>query len=341
LDRGCYQNWYAPRMSRGAGWLLLGLWAAPALGGAGGGAFPPITNHSALARVAALPALGEPAVLAPGSRESRLTLDVANEFELTGFTAAGDCAADECLWLDSESYRLAFRYRGGLAGGWDWSLELPWIVQDEGFLDGAIEQWHEWLSLPNGGREYREHDQYRYFYRKSGDTLLDVSETSSGPGDVLLGLGRRLGPRTALRVQAKLPTGDDAHLAGGNAGAALWLDQGLTLGAAVRGYVAAGASVADEGEVLAQQQNRVIAIGGAGLSWQAFDALALHAQLLLHGRLYDHAQTRALRRNGAVLGVGLRYRASRSVAWDLSLLEDTNVNVSPDFGVQLNAVWTP
>lgn len=326
-------------MNRAAGWLL---WAVSAVASAGApDAFPPVTNQSALARSFALPAFGDSAVLAAGASEGRFTLDVANEFEMTGFTAAGECVGDDCVLLDGESYRLALRWRAGVGDGWDWSVELPWLAQGEGFLDGAIEQWHEWLGLPNGGRELRDRDQYRYFYSRDDRTRLDVVETSSGPGDVQLGLGRRLGSQTALRVLAKLPTGDDAHLAGGNAGAALWLDHGIALGDAVRGYLAAGASIADQGTVLAEQQNRVVAIGGAGLSWQALHAVALHAQIQLHGRLYDQSQARALRRHGAVLGVGLRYRASRALAWDLSLLEDTNVNVSPDFGVQLNTVWHP
>lgn len=327
-------------MNRSAGGLLLwSLSIAAALADAPPDAFPPVTNHAALARSFALPAFGESSVLPRGEGEGRFTLDVSNEFELTGFDTSGQCAADDCVLLDGESYRVALRYRGGLAEGWDWSLEVPWLTQDEGILDGAIEEWHQWLGLPNGGREFRDRDQYRYFYRTGDATRLDVVATSSGVGDVLIGLGRRLAPRTALRVLAKLPTGDDASLAGGNAGAALWLDQGLRFVDTVHGYVAGGASYADAGAVLPGQQRRVIAVGGAGLSWQALHAVALHAQIHLHGRLYGGSESRALRRNGAVLGVGLRYRASRAMAWDLSLLEDTNVNVSPDFGVQLAVTW--
>lgn len=303
--------------------------------------FPPITNHSALASSFALPALGETLVLAPGHSNWQAVFGLSNEFEYLGFNAAGNCVTTECLIFDGESYRLNLRYRGALARGWDWSFELPLLAQSGGFMDNGIETWHGWFGLPNNGREFQPRARYLYSYRRGGPTgplLLNITEPANGIGDLALGLGRQLGADTALRVQIKLPTGDEAHLAGGNFGGALWLDAGLPFEGEWHGYFSAGVSVNDRGEILPEQQNRIVALGGFGLSYQAAAALALHAQIYLHSPLYDESQLRALRHNGAVLGLGGRYRWSKRLTMDLSLLEDTNVNVSPDFGVQLNLI---
>lgn len=313
--------------------LVLGL-ALPVAASAGD--FLPGGNSSALARGFALPSLDQPVVLAGGRSQTGVLLDFTNEFVFEG-----DCAA-ECLRLDGETARLLLSHRRGLGAGWDFSLEIPLLSQGGGFLDSAIEQWHGWFGLPNGGRELQTRDQYRYRYVRGGTPQLDVTETYSGFGDFILGLGRRIGKNAALRGAIKLPTGDETRLGGGNAGAALWLASALPLPKNFGGFMAAGASFNERGTVLPSMQNRTVAFGGLGLRAPVPFTQRVHLLLQLYGhsRLYRDSELTALSRFGLPMTLGLQIRTGAQTRFDLGFQEDLSVNASPDFNAYLAFSWT-
>lgn len=307
-----------------------------ATAGAHASEFPPVTNHAMLARGFTLPSLGHP----PAGTASRWqwSLDLTNEYESLGFNANGQCADPECLRVDGETRRLAVRHQRRFAPGWDWSVEVPLVAHAGGSLDGIIETWHGWFGLPNNGRELQPRDQFRVFYSSDGQVLLDYDEPRSGLGDVSLGIGRDWG-RWALRGEAKLPTGDSARLSGGNAGVALWLAGETPRAGRWRGYVAAGASLNRRGELLPQQQNRLVPLGGAGLSVAVSPRLRLQAQLYAHGPLFANSRLRNLGRAGLLLSVGGQFALTPSASVELALIEDLGVNVSPDFNLQWVLRW--
>jgi len=296
--------------------------AAPAWGGD----FAPGTNAGALARSFALPSLGATEVLQRGRRETRLTLDITNEY-----VAEGECAV-ECILLDGETTRLRLSHRRGLGGGWDVAMELPLLSTGGGMLDGWIQDWHGWFGLPNGGREYRAEGEYRYYYARGGEVLLDQREHGTSIGDVTLTLGRRLGKSGAARAMAKLPTGDDSAPGGGNAGGALWFEQGFTLGG-WQGYAALGGSFNEVGDVLPRMQQREIGFGGIGLSAPLTHRLRVTAQLHAHTALYEDSALNPLARAGMPLTLGLQLRTGPRSTLELGFQEDPSVSASPDFAV--------
>lgn len=300
--------------------------------------FPPASNAAALAGPFALPATGATSVAATRQQQLGASLDFINEWESLGFDAAGNCAADECVSLDAETYRLSLRYRRGLAPGLEWTAELPVLAQSRGFLDDSIETWHHWFDLPNNGRERQPRNRFGVRYLREGETVLAVDEPSTGAGDLRLGLGLELG-RGVLRAQLKLPTGDERSLREGNAGAALWYDFALAETRRWRSYLSAGASLNQRGDVLPAQQNTFVPFGAAGLRLSLTQRFHLHSQLYLHGRLYHDTELRNLYRYGAVLGFGARYDVTPSWSLDVGMLEDADVNVSPDFDVQVAVTW--
>jgi hypothetical protein len=302
------------------------LLAAPA----SAGDFAPGASAGALARGFALPALGQPDVLAAGRSETRLTFDLSNEY-----VAEGDCAA-ECILLDGETARLRVAWRRGLRGGWDVALEAPLMSHGGGALDGWIQDWHGWFGLPNGGREHRANGQYRYYYARNGQVLLDESETGSGIGDLTASIGRRLGQARVARAMVKVPTGDESAPGGGNGGAALWLEQGLGAPAGWHGYLAIGGSINERAEVLGGKQNRELAFGGFGLMAPLGRKLFATAQLHVHGPLYEDSALAPLSRTGMPLTLGLQLRTGARGSVELGIQEDPSVNASPDFAVYLS-----
>lgn len=307
------------------------------------GEFVPGGNTGALARGFALPALGQP-VLQGGRQQTGALLDFTSEFVTEGFSRTGTCpVSSECITLDGETARLLLSHRRGLGAGWDFSLEIPLLSQGGGFLDGWIEEWHGWFGLPNGGRETAPRDRYQYRYVRNGVERLNVTEPYSGFGDITLGIGRRMGDSVALRGMVKLPTGDEARLGGGNAGAALWLDAVLPLPDGFQGFVAGGVSVNARGEVLPDMQNREVVFGGIGLTtpFPFTGRVRILAQVYGHSRLYDGGGVSVFSRAGVPLTLGLQVRTGPASRFEFGFLEDLAVNASPDFTAYLSLTYSP
>lgn len=296
------------------------------------GDFLPGGNSGALARGFALPGMDQAEVLTGGRYQTRALLDFTSEF-------VAEMKGGEELRLDGETTRLLLSHRRGLGAGWDFSIELPLLSQSGGFLDSAIEEWHGWFGLPNGGREQAQRDKYLYRYDRSSTAQVDlnVTESYSGFGDFTLGLGRALGKNVALRGMVKLPTGDDLRLGGGNKGAALWLAAVLPLPDNFHGYAAAGASFNDRGTVLPEMQNTELAFGGLGLTMPVpfSERVRILIQLYAHSRLYKGSDLTALSRFGLPMTLGLQVRTGRQTRFDLGFQEDLSVNASPDFTAYL------
>ena len=306
--------------------LAAGLWARPAVAGE----FAPGGNAGTLARPFALPALGDGAVLPRGHSETRWTLDAANEY-----VAEGNCAV-ECITLDGETARLRLAHRRSLGAGWDFSTEVTLLDRGGGFLDGWIQDWHDAFGLPNGGRERVPDDQYVFRYTRQNVVLFEQTSGGTGMGDLTLAVGRRWGSSGALRAMAKLPTGDDGDLEGGNSGAALWAEHAFALPPNWSGYAALGGSYSERGAVLPAMQNRAIVFGGFGIAAPLTRAVRLTAQLQMHGKLYDGSELTPLTRGGSPLTLGLQFRTSRSGSVELGFQEDPSVNGSPDFAIYLS-----
>ncbi len=83
-------------------------------------------------------------------------------------------------------------------------------------------------------------------------------------------------------------------------------------------------------------QNRTVAFGGLGLSAPLSRAVALTAQLQVHGRLYEGSELSPLARPGMPLTLGLRVRTGARNAFEFGFQEDPSVNGSPDFAAYLS-----
>lgn len=302
--------------------MFLGL---PAVAGAAPFA---TSSQGALAQDAALPALGAARLLAAGRHASTLSLDLTNEY-------VADMSEDELLILDGERARLAWCYRQG-ADGWEWNVELPAVHVGGGVLDRFIEDWHDVFSLPNGGREMAPQDRYMYRYERDGVVQFERRDEGWALGDARVGLGWQATEVLALRAELKLPTGSDEHLSGGTLGGAVWGDWAWPFAddSDWSGFTSLGLSLGQRGELLPEQQRRVIPFGGAGLFYRVAPRLELGTQLALHAPLYRDSALDALDQPGLQLVFGGRWLA-RSWSLDLAVQEDPITESSPDFSVHL------
>ena len=122
-----------------------------------------------------------------------------------------DLNSSEQLLIDVENNRfdLQVNYR---RQSWLFNANLSLISNRRGFLDQAIEDWHDFFGMPQGGRDRVEHDQIQLLYRKDGITVVDSRESSSGLADIQLAAGFQLTANSQVWAALELPSSADSAL---------------------------------------------------------------------------------------------------------------------------------
>lgn len=250
-----------------------------------------------------------------------------------GSSANVQANASEALIVDAETRELRVRIGRGLGNGFAMQLQIPYRYTGGGTLDGFIDDWHGWFSLPEGARRTLPKDQYRIAYQQ-GATLMDLRRPSSGLADISADVGYQLqaGDTTHLAawLSLELPTGDADELTGNEA-----IDASLILAGArsfaerwtVFGQVAA--SYLGEGDLLGRQQRSFVLSGMAGLEVAVTANLGLKAQLDTHGGAFAQTSLDYLN-DTAILTVGGSYHFNNAWQLDIGVSEDIVVDGGPD-----------
>jgi hypothetical protein len=324
--------------------LILCLWTLPGAAPAAALAITPFQtfNQSPVVQIYGLPAPGQPEVLPSGRAALGLTTNLASNY-------VEEDTSRESLILDGETYRFDFRFRYGLPGNFEIAADLPLVSQQEGFLDGFIEGWHDFFHLPQGGRDQAPKNRLLYNYTRDGKQEINVDRAATGLGDIRLeGSWQFYLPpegrmrRAALHAGLKLPTGDSANLFGsGSTDLAMWVtaDNAWSLSrghAAV--YGSGGALFLTDGDVLPGMQRNVVGFGSLGVGWSPLASLAFKVQVDGHTPFYRDSALSELDGSSLQLTIGGTIGFLRTMALDLGVSEDVVVNTSPDvvFHIALN-----
>jgi hypothetical protein len=297
-------------------------------------------NQSPVTQIFGLPAAGDARVLAKGRTLVLVSADVANNF-------AADAAPGESILLDGESYRFTLALRYGITDSLEAGIDIPYVGEGGGFLDGFIIGWHNFFGLPQGGREEAVRDRLLYRYDKDGSNRLTVDDSNFDLGDVRFYGALRIYddreqyPRSvALRACIKAPTGESDRLHGsGSTDFALWLTAGddYRLPAWLGHFTifgAAGGMYMTKGDVLKDQQRNLAGFGSLGFGWGPADWIALKAQLSGHTAFYK-SELRELGDDALQLIVGGTLAFSPWTSLDIGVSEDILVRTSPDVAFHL------
>ena len=163
-------------------------------------------------------------VMARGSSELIASMDMASHL------IEASSGAERVL-IDGETYGQGLAMRHGFGDGWEYLFEAAALSHRTGAFDGFIETWHDVFHLPQGGRDRAPRDRLALFYANGGRTYYDIGRNVSSLGDISLGVGYAVphwpfpNDGLAIRGIVKLPTGDEASLAGsGGYSASLWAE---------------------------------------------------------------------------------------------------------------------
>ena len=298
------------------------------------------TNQSPIIQIHGLPAINSAAVLPDQRARYRLTHDLASNYTLKD-------KVNENLLFDGEINRSTFAYSRGIGNGWEWGAQIPFVSHGGGSLDGFIEDWHDTFRLPQGGRDVAAHNQFTYRYQRNGVTELLLTESASGMGDLRLTTGKqwssaRQHTRLALRGALSLPTGDSDELLGsGSMDLAVWAtvdrrQQWLSYPGSLFG--GGGVLLMGEGDVLANQQRRIVAFGsfGGGLRVQPWMSLKLQADI--HSPFYDDSALEQINATAVQLLMGGDLQLAKNIRLDVMVGEDLTVHASPDVVFHLSLV---
>jgi len=251
-----------------------------------------------------------------------------------GNTEKEDFSADGNYTLDAETLELRLHFDHALTERFALHAELPWRKVSEGSLDGFIDDWHGVFGLPGGSRRRLPEDQLLIEFEQDGTTLLSIDESTSGIGDIPVALGYQLyaTDRSALStwLTVKAPTGSADDLTGSGA-----VDVAATLAGQSqlheRWQLFGQASVAwlGEGDLLPERQESFAWTLMGGLTWNAWRALDLTAQVEANSRLYDGLDSE-LDGDAIVLTFGGSWRTDGGWRYDVGISEDLQAGASPD-----------
>lgn len=300
-----------------------------------------LRNQNPLLQIFGLPPFQSATLTAAGSLDYNVSFDIVSHAE-SGTNLLEDIA------MDGESYFLALSLRRGFGDRFELGVDVPLVAHEGGFLDSAIENWHDLLGLSNSKRR-GEDDQLGFRYSNAGQVLYELNSATFGIGDIQLtaAMPLRKGDDSdplsvSLRSSVKLPTGSVEELSGSGAADfsigiyasnqhSLWqrdLD--------ISGF--AGILLLGEGDVLPNQQRSPVPYGGIAAALWVADRFGISTQLQVEGPYFD-SDLEELGGASAQLAVGFDYRLSgEGTSLHFSITEDiaAGTTTTPDFGIHFS-----
>ncbi|HEX2770300.1 MAG TPA: DUF3187 family protein [Geobacteraceae bacterium] len=298
-------------------------------------------NQSPLLQIFGLPSAENARVVPGGHLSTQMGVAIASNF-------AVDQKGMEKITLDGETYRTNLALRYGIGKGFEIGLNVPYVVESGGFLDGAVEGFHGTFGLAAGGRDEVRHNRLLFTYTgRNGVERFNITHANGGFGDVRLSGAYQLfggepdsSSPIALRASIKVPSGNSGELHGsGSTDFSLWLTAAHDFkfpSSYLTVYGALGGMALTTGDILPDQQRNLVGFGTVGMGWSPYDWLGLKVQFDGHTPFYKNSSLTELSAFSMQTVCGFIIAFTRSTTLDVAFSEDIIVNTSsPDFGMNL------
>jgi hypothetical protein len=298
-----------------------------------------LRNQNPFLQIFGLPPFQSATLAVDGTVNYDLSLDIANHAD------AGDNDVEDFV-IDGETYFLTLSLRHGMTERLELGIDLPLIAHAEGFLDNAIESWHDTFGLSNTKRRGPS-NQLQFLYANAGTTQYELSSPSSGVGDIQLTAAMPLREASdtddlavAVRSSIKLPTGNEDKLRGSGAvdlSVGVYASDTLMLWKRdldISGF--AGVLLLGDGDVLASMQRSAVPYGGIVATWRVTENLGITTQLYAQGAYFD-SELEELGGDSVQLAVGGDYRLpERGLSLSFAVVEDVSANATTDFALHFS-----
>jgi len=320
----CFDGVSTPRVTG----LVLALMALPVV------ASEPlyVKNLSPVAGLIGLPSQRDAQTMPSGELAVALHTSVASQY-------VNEANPGEYLNFDGETLRSALELRYGVAPDWDVQLEVPWLQQSGGDLDGLIDDWHDFWGMSDGGRSHAPKDalDYTYASAKGGFSLQD---DTSGIGDITLSLShafyRDSDSVASIALGYKFGSGDEDDFLGSGADdvfVALRFSGAQMSDLPLVWHGQAGYLRAGDSDLLDGVQEQNLWFAGLAMDWRFAERWSLIAQLDSHAAPMDSALG-GVGDDAVMATVGSRWYFAPQWSVDFSIVEDIRVETAPDVTFQ-------
>lgn len=298
-------------------------------------------NQSPIVQIFGLQPADNARIVPGGHLSTQLGVAIASNF-------AVDNRGVEKITLDGETYRTNLALRYGIGKGFEVGLDVPYVVESGGFLDGAVDGFHSAFGLGSGGRDQAPRNRLLFTYTgRDGVERLNITHANGGFGDIRLSGAYQLhggeptsATSVALRAAIKLPTGNSSELHGsGSTDFSLWLTAAHDFkfpSSQLTVYGALGGMGLTDGDILPEQQRNLVGFGTLGMGWSPLDWLGLKVQFDAHTPFYKNSSLKELSVCSIQTVWGFFIAFTRDTLLDVAFSEDIIVNTSsPDAGINL------
>ena len=294
----------------------------------------PLRNYSPFTAI-----IGVPGRWPNGARNgSELAWNIASHSER-------ESLENESLFLDGETHILTARVQRQLGERLQLGLEIPWVSHSGGFLDDAIDTWHDLTGLTEGIRPEVPSNEVSYVYGRGEDELFRLDDSASGIGDMRLGLAADLGSPLGdwpwqLVLNVDLPTGDADKLTGnGNTdlAAGLRVMSPVSIDGALSWALDLGVAWPGDVDIDGPDPSGQIFYYDAALAWRVWQPVDLLVQIAGHTAPYQ-SRLEMLGGPSAQIAAGILWHLSDHYGLRLGFTEDIHPETAPDFGLELTLV---
>jgi hypothetical protein len=287
----------------------------------------PLKNMSPVALYVGMPELKTAQKLADGEMEYALNASINSHF-------IPETDEKDALFFDAESYVGDFVWRRGFAA-WEIEVIVPYVSYQEGFMDSFMIRWHNIFDLPGGNRESVKNNQFQIAY--FGHDQLLLTTPAEGVGDMRVQWGKSIVQaeryQHAIHMSLKLPTGDVSDGLGSGSSDLSIFSTHAWQQTKWQQELQIGMVLMDKPKVLASQRRDAAFFASAALTYTLDEGWFAVLQYDAHSPLYKNTDQPALG-DAHFMSVGSRWQI-KHWQWHMVIIEDIDVDSSPDVGFQL------
>ena len=260
----------------------------------------------------------------------------------------------ENLLLDGETQTISARLQHRFWPRLQIGAEIPWLLHSGGFLDGAIDAWHDLTGLSEGIRPQLPKNDLQYVFAVNSVEVFRLDDSTSGIGDIMASIAIELGrldkPATAgylrrmpwtLKLTAEAPTGDIDKLTGNS-------DWDFATGLGVRSpatkvspltwWVDAGVAWPGDVDIGGLDPSGQIFFYDVALAWRVYRRFDVLAQVAGNSAYYQ-SDIKMLGNPAAQLAVGLLWHVANNYGLRFGIIEDISSNTAPDLGFEITLLF--
>lgn len=276
-------------------------------------------------------AIGSPPLL---SAEPENTLDINFSYSSTYCIRSSN---DWYFGIDLETAITDIQFKRLVGKETEIGLDIPIIRYGPGFMDGAIETYHDSIGIHNAyGRNKRPQDQFLLLITHNGKIVIQGEPGKTALGDMMVEVKQALynnRASTIISVQAfvNVPTGDpDSAFGSGrtNGGMAVLINEKLR--SDIMLYLNAGIGLIDKLEAMQEVKLKNYYYGGVGLEWLYSQSLSLNAQMVIQSSPFPKSSVHSIDDPSMLGSFGGRYKVGAPASLGIAVTEDLDTAGAPD-----------